>query len=88
MRIWKYPLQTVDIQTLQIPYLARLLCVQMQHGTPCLWVLVDEGVTTIPWHFTTYGTGNPMPDSDPGQYVGTYQLLEGDLVFHVFHKMT
>jgi hypothetical protein len=25
-----------------------------------------------------------MPDGDPGQYVGTYQIRGGAMVFHVF----
>jgi hypothetical protein len=30
-----------------------------------------------------YGTGHDMPD-DPGQYVGTFQMHGGALVFHLF----
>ena len=33
--------------------------------------------------FVTYGTGHDVPD-EPGQYVGTFFMNGGSLVFHVF----
>lgn len=83
MRIWKYMLAVADRQCIQIPAGAKLLDVQVQHGAPCLWVLCDEKQAAKPRHIAIYCTGNPMPDS-PGDYIATFQLLGGDVVFHAF----
>jgi hypothetical protein len=44
---------------------------------------VDETKPIVPRNFATYGTGNPIPDG-PGEYVGTYWVYGGSLIFHVF----
>lgn len=31
-----------------------------------------------------FGTGHPFDAATQRKYIGTYQLFEGDLVFHVF----
>lgn len=84
MRIWKWSLKVTDRQHLQLPAGAKVLTVQTQFGRPQLWALVDQRAEPEPRTFATYGTGNPMPDGDPGAYVGTYQIDDGALVFHVF----
>lgn len=83
--IWKYPLQTVGVQSIDMPVGADLLTVQLQHGLPCVWVLVDPAAPACPVKLTTYGTGAPIDDA-PGEYLGTYQLAGGSLVFHVFKE--
>ena len=89
MRIWKWTLQVTDTQSLPMPAGAKVLGVQPQGDFPLrpqLWALVDEKAPVADRTFATYGTGNPMPDGDPGKYVGTYQMHGGALVFHVFEK--
>ena len=86
MRIWKYPLEVTDLTALAMPP-GILLTVQMQHGKPCLWALVDETKKdTDTKRIAIYGTGNPMPD-DPGRYIATFQVMGGDLVFHAFELL-
>lgn len=84
MQIWKWTLQVVDLQSLPIPDGAKLLTVQAQGDMPQLWALVDEKAPIVHRNVASYGTGHPMPDGDPGAYVGTYQIHGGALVFHVF----
>ena len=85
MRIYKYTLAVTDLQTLALPERAKVLTVQTQAGLPQLWALVNEKASVAEHRrFATYGTGNPMPDGNLGQYIGTYQLADGALVFHVF----
>lgn len=81
--IWKFPLAVTDRQSVRMPAGAELLCVQVQRGVPCLWALVDPQAPLHEVELTTYGTGHPI-DGDPGDYIGTYQLRDGSLVFHVF----
>ena len=84
MRIWKFPLEVVDLQELRLPPKSKLLTVQMQYGKPCLWVLLDENTAVnVGYKIAIYGTGNPLPDN-PGEYIATFQMHGGDLVFHVF----
>ena len=84
MRIWKYQLNVIDEQQLFLPADAKILTVQTQRGTPCLWTLVNEENTAKELRkIAIYGTGNPLPDN-PGEYIGTFQMHGGDLVFHVF----
>lgn len=79
--IWKWGLRFET--TIDMPEGARLLGVQEQHDEPQLWALVDPNATTCPRTFRAYGMGHDMPD-EPGQYVGTFQMHGGALVFHVF----
>ena len=86
MRIYKYTLEVVDQQVVIMSYDAKMLSAQMQNGQLQLWALVDETSTakksvTI----AIYGTGNPMPNK-PGEYISTFQMADGKLVFHVFHS--
>ena len=87
MKIWKWTLEVTDRQQLPIPKGAKLLTVQTQHGLPQLWALVDEEAPIVNRNFATYGIGNMMPDGDPGEYVGTYQIYGGAVVFHVFELL-
>ena len=83
MTIWKYPLEVTDIQHVIVPRGARLLSVQIQGKTPCLWALVDPEATKHSRAIITLGTGNPAPNV-LGAFLGTYQMHGGALVFHVF----
>lgn len=83
-KIFKYPLETVDEQFVEMPKGAVVLCVQVQGEVPCLWAEVDPKADKISRHFVTYGTGHPMSDGPSRHYVGTYQLRGGALVLHVY----
>jgi hypothetical protein len=83
MRIWKWKLKTTDLQTVFVPEGAKLLNIQVQRGEVCLWALCDEKAPEEARQIAIYGTGNPIPD-ELGEYIGTFQALEGLLVFHVF----
>ncbi len=80
--IYKYPL-TPGRTVLDLPLEARPLTVQMQHGAPCMWVLLNPAQPTVQRFFDVYGTGHGMP-AIPGDYVATFQMASGALVWHVF----
>ncbi len=84
--IWKFPLQLVDEQILNMPDTAHILTVQVQRDIPCLWAIVDPSdVSRRPRRVAIVGTGNPVPDwAHLGNYVSTFQLIAGSLIFHVF----
>ena len=85
MTIWKFELEKEDIQSIQMPVGAEILCLQMQGGKPCIWALVNPQADNETRGFITYGTGHVVPTEPYNHiYIGTYQLFSGDLVFHVF----
>ncbi len=85
--IWKFPL-LLGRRVIEMPRHARVLTVQVQHGTPYLWVLVNPDAATAPRIFRVFGTGHPVEfPEDDGDYVGTFQLQGGALVFHVFEQL-
>lgn len=81
--IYKYPLALVDEQHVEMPAGADVLCVQIQDGRPCIWAKVDVRSTPTARLFYVVGTGHPMPVKAQ-EYVGTFQMQDGALVFHVF----
>lgn len=81
--IYKYPLEITDIQSVEMPKGAQILCVQMQNGTPCLWAMVDPDRPMETRGVITIGTGHQC-NADGYTYVGTYRIVQPVLVFHVF----
>ena len=82
MKIFKYPLKVVDCQEIELPHDYQLLTVQMQGGKPQLWARVTPDRPTVKLKIWTVGTGHEF--NIKAEYVGTYQLHKGALVFHVF----
>jgi len=87
--IWKFPLEVEDAQIISVPFGTQLLSVQAQYGTvPCIWGLVpNDTAEKEKISILTVGTGHPIDTKyDRYTFLGTYQLLEGGLVFHVFYQ--
>ena len=82
-RIHKYTLAVMDEQTLLLPRGARIMTIQVQAGQPQLWAYVDPTKPKEARKIRVIGTGR-MIDDDPGDYLGTFQMHAGALVFHVF----
>ena len=80
-QIWKYVLEPETI--IEMPIGAEILTVQEQYGRCCLWALVDPSANKVKRKFLVYGTGHPITEEN-GKYIGTFQLHNGRLVFHVF----
>jgi hypothetical protein len=79
--VFKYPLELVDEQHVEMPTGSELLTVQVQHDTPMLWARVDTTRPAEQRLIRLAGTGNP---NAVGVYVATVQLLGGSLVLHAF----
>ena len=82
-QIWKYPVDLANWFEREIPAGAQILSVHVQAGEPQMWAMVDLSNKPEKREFGLYGTGHTMPD-DPGKFIGTFQLADGDLVFHLF----
>lgn len=84
--IWKFPLRVADFVEFAMPKNAKVLTVQVQLGDPCVWAEVDVGAETEIRRFRTFGTGHPL---DSGLlYIGTYQMRDGALVFHLYEDVS
>lgn len=83
MVIWKSKLQISDRQIIEVPSGATMLTSQIQKDELVLWYQCIESSAKVTRTIAIYGTGNPMP-SNPGKYISTFQIQNGDLVFHVY----
>jgi hypothetical protein len=81
MKIFEYSITIEDSFAIQLHEHAKVLCVQIQRGTPCIWVMGDTTAPLKYRKFYIYGTGHEA-GSCPGFYIGTFQL--DDLVWHLF----
>lgn len=85
MTIWKYPLEIMDTQFLELPVGAEILSVQVQNGQLVCWAIFDKLTARIEQRIVyIFGTGNPIRDNDvKGKlFLGTVQM--GLFVWHVF----
>ena len=90
MKIYKYPLPIEDVVKITLPYGASILDVQIQHGDPYIWAMVEPDNDPEERVLCIFGTGQEIPmvelhSSSPYyDYIGTFQMKDGDIVFHVF----
>lgn len=82
--IWKFPVPEHDCFTLELPHRARFLDVQVQHGKPQAWFLLDPEARKVIRRFVVFGTGHPIPEQEKLTHLGTFQLFVGELVVHLF----
>ncbi len=82
--IYKYPLLIEDKQVVSMPINAEILTVQIQNGIPCIWALVDTSSPLSDVSVRVYPTGGEVEQSQNLKYCGTFQMIGGGLVFHVF----
>jgi hypothetical protein len=86
--IWKTVLKATDIQTIEIPPDARILCAREQHEQICIWYWCNPDHPKMPRTIAICGTGHPAPPSHEGggRYLGSAFLQGGQFVFHVFER--
>lgn len=83
-QVFKYPIPLEDHFELELPEVNRVLKVDVQLNRPMLWVLVDPTRKTEPSKFRLAGTGHEIADGDYNEYIGSFQLSGGSLIFHLF----
>jgi hypothetical protein len=87
--IWKYELDLLHLNCFEMPIGAEILSVQTQHGHPCIWTVVEKENKLETRVFEIVGTGHGMIN-DRGimrNFIGTFQMNGGDLIFHLFEKV-
>lgn len=84
-RVYKYAMPVTDVHNVELPEGAEILTVQSQHDEPHMWALVDPDAPMATRTFLLLGTGHSSEDDlSRDDYIGTYQLRDGGLVFHLF----
>lgn len=84
-KIFKYTL-AAGKNEFQFPKFSEVLTVQVQHGQPQIWVLhpsMNQPMEKV--NFEVVPTGQEC-EVTFRNYVGTFQLENGLLVFHVFKE--
>lgn len=83
--IWKFPLAAQAINEIEIPAESEILTVQSQNELACMWALVNPHARKEKRKFAVFGTGHTIPDNIKKEnYIGSFQLQFGALIFHVF----
>ncbi len=85
--IWKFEIPNLSgLNEIAIPVGGTILHFALQHGTPCIWVLVDvePKQSNEIRKFIIIGTGHKIPEDIQLQYVDTIQMVNGFLVWHLF----
>lgn len=87
--IWKYPIEVTDTQVVMLPKGSQILSVQVQRNVPTIWVVVnpDLSVPRFARTLRMFGTGHEISEIFEIRYIGTFQLRDGELVFHLFEDL-
>jgi len=92
LAVYKTTLKIADEQKVEMQKGSRIVKVGEQDGTLTLWYTCDPEAELTDETFYVIGTGQQLPDTFPGLYVGSVQI--GDykvdtppqMVWHVFFK--
>jgi hypothetical protein len=81
--IWKFLVEPFDEIKIEMPKGAEILTVQNQKENIQLWAIVNPNVEKEIRKFHVYSIGQEMNNINE-IYIGTFQIDNGDLVFHLF----
>jgi len=81
-KIYKYEIK-IGLYSIEIYQGAKILTVQTQYDTLCIWAIVDTKQPIVERKIQVIGTGFSLPPA-LGIYIGTIQLENGAFIGHVF----
>ena len=85
LTIFKYVVPLDGVIEIQMRKNAHVLSVQTQEEIPCIWAIVDPEAEMEIRKFYLCGTGHPIDiDIPQHRYIGTFQLVEGGFIGHLF----
>ena len=82
-KVYKYVLPVDDYFTMSLPQNAEILKIDLQFDILHMWALVDPTKPSGVRHFRFVGTGHPIEEENI-RFIDTFQLHDGNLVFHIF----
>lgn len=83
--IWKFRIEP-GRGTVEMPKGAVVVSVQSQDNRPAIWALCDAAAPKESRTFRVFATGEPFELAGL-EYLGTFHLDAGALVFHVFEEV-
>lgn len=87
-KIYKYILDAIDYQEIEMPIDSIILKVGEQKEQICVWALVNTDLYLVNVVFRVYKTGAQISENPRLKYIGSSHLYSGNLVFHVFTENT
>jgi hypothetical protein len=87
--IWKWEIPIQSSYTLRLPEGAKILSVQLQRESCCLWALCSPGAEMVSREIAIYGTGMAVniPTGRCPVHISTFQTPGGAIVFHAFELL-
>ena len=70
----------------KLPQGARILTTQAQNNVPVLWAEVDPEAPLEDRELLIAATGEDLPADVERTYIGTIQLAQGNLIFHIYEE--
>ena len=86
-QIYKYPLDIMSDQSIELPESAQILSVKAQRDRLVLYALVDSSKVNVSRHIEIFGTGHPIFLCASQKYIGSVVMPTQDLVWHVFERL-
>ena len=85
-KVYKFSLEISDEQKVLMPEGAKVLTVQVHLCFFFFWAECNPDEEPVLRTFLICGTGHSIDDDIEKEYIGTIQMCEGSIVFHVFEK--
>jgi hypothetical protein len=85
-KVLKFKIETKDVNKIEVPLDAKFLSAQCQKGQICVWALCENTTLKELRIVEIFGTGHDIPDDENLIFIDTVQLLDGDIVLHVFER--
>lgn len=83
--IWKFQISNTGVFKIGMPKNSKILCVQTQFDDTFIWAIVTPENEIEQREFLVVGTGHILPETQKNkEYIGTFQQLDGSLVWHLF----
>jgi hypothetical protein len=87
--IWKYPVDIIDKQIIEMPQVAKILCVQIQGQSEEIFIwaeVITENNKLEKRIIRVFGTGTDIPEFINLKYMGTIQERNFS-VYHFFEEV-
>lgn len=85
--IYKFEIPIKDTFEIEMPQYSKIVGFQMQNDIPVIWAVCNKTEPLVKRGFMLIGTGVEMSQQfnpDFIDYIGTIQMNDGKLVFHLF----
>jgi len=85
--VWKYSLETRDVQDVEMPKNANIIHCAEQNNVICLWAEVEPDAPKITKTFYIVGTGWDHRPECLLRHVGSVVESHRPLVWHIYEKV-